>query len=127
MLLAFLSRIPGGMFAPALAVGAGLGADVVQFFPATPASGVLILGMVAFLTGMTQTPITAFVIVMEMTSSHGVLIPLMGAAVIAQAVSRPICPTPLYHALSYSMLRTVQNTLARQDAKDAPPTLPKTG
>lgn len=121
VLLAFLSRIPGGMFAPALAVGAGLGADVAQFFPATPASAVLILGMVAFLTGMTQTPITAFVIVMEMTSSHGVLIPLMGAAVIAQAVSRPICPTPLYHALSYSMLRTVQNTLAREDAKDAPP------
>lgn len=115
ILLAFLSRLPGGMFAPALAVGAGIGVNIALFFPETSQSALLILGMVAFLAGMTQTPITAFVIVMEMTANHNILIPLMAAAVIAHTISRSICPVPIYHALSYATLRHVNATLAEED------------
>ncbi len=106
--LAFLSRIPGGVFAPALAVGAGLGANIALFLPPEQSAAILTLGMVAFLAGMTQTPITSFVIVMEMTANHQMLLPLMATAVIAHGFSRSVSPIPLYHALAYPTLRRVQ-------------------
>ena len=105
ILLAFVSGIPGGLFAPALAVGAGLGADAAPFFPEAQSSAVLALGMVAFLAGVTQSPITAFVIVMEMTANHSLLLPLMCASVISNAFSRSMAPTPLYDAMAFTILR----------------------
>ncbi|MCB1907571.1 MAG: chloride channel protein [Rhodocyclaceae bacterium] len=105
ILLAFVSGIPGGLFAPALAVGAGIGANIAPFFPDVQSSAVLALGMVAFLSGVTQSPITAFVIVMEMTANHSLLLPLMCASVTAHAFSRSLAPTPLYDAMAYTILR----------------------
>jgi chloride channel protein, CIC family len=49
-------------------------------------------------------PITAFVIVTEMTDNHAMVIPLMAAAFIAYASSRWISPEGIYHALSKSFL-----------------------
>ena len=53
---------------------------------------------------MVQTPITSFVIVSEMTQDHAMVIPLMVAALIADAVSRIVCTDGLYHALSKPFL-----------------------
>ncbi|MCB1958319.1 MAG: chloride channel protein, partial [Rhodocyclaceae bacterium] len=61
ILLAFVSGIPGGLFAPALAVGAGVGTNVSMLFPDVQSTAILALGMVAFLAGVTQSPITSFV------------------------------------------------------------------
>lgn len=112
--LAFVSRIPGGMFAPALAVGAGLGSLLGAAFPGLAPNVFLVLGMVGFLSAMTQTPITAFVIVMEMTANHEVLLPLMTTSLIAFAVSRTLVRTPLYHALARDALRAASEHLKRQ-------------
>jgi H+/Cl- antiporter ClcA len=60
---------------------------------------VLVLCAAGFLAAVTQTPITAFVIVMEMVSGYGVIIDLMIVALLASAVSRAICP-PLYRTLA---------------------------
>ena len=114
--LAFLSRIPGGVFAPSLAVGAGLGANIALFLPPEQSAAILTLGMVAFLAAMTQTPITSFVIVMEMTANHQMLIPLMATAVIAHGISRSVSPLPLYQALAYPTLRRVEEDVARERA-----------
>ena len=62
------------------------------------------LGMVGYFTGVVQTPITAFVIVMEMTNSSSMLMPLMATALIAKAVSHLVCPTPIYQALANAYL-----------------------
>lgn len=105
VLLAFLSGIPGGVFAPALAVGAGIGSNIASFMPVEHGSALLALGMVAFLSGMTQSPITSFVLVMEMTANHQFLIPLMAASVIAHGFSKSVAPIPLYDAIAYGMLR----------------------
>ncbi|MDR0633552.1 MAG: chloride channel protein [Azoarcus sp.] len=105
--LAFAARIPGGMFAPALAVGAGLGAIIPALLPEMPPedhAALLVLGMVGFLAAMTQSPITAFVIVMEMTDNHQMLLPLMATAAVAYGISRSVCRTPLYHALAMPAL-----------------------
>ncbi|MDR2208733.1 MAG: chloride channel protein [Azoarcus sp.] len=101
--LAFAARIPGGIFAPALAVGVGMGTIITVFLPDIPAGDqgvILVLGMGGFLAAMTQAPITSFVIVMEMTANHEILLPLMATAVIAHNISKSVCRVPLYHALA---------------------------
>ena len=96
----YLSGIPGGIFAPSLSVGAGLGANLAEYMPYLPATSLVVLGMVGYFTGVVQTPITAFVIVMEMTSNSSMTLPLMATALIAKVMSKLVCPTPIYQALS---------------------------
>jgi H+/Cl- antiporter ClcA len=55
--------------------------------------------MTTYFSGMLQSPLTSFVIVMEMTNSHEILIPLMAAAFLANGTSKLIHPVPLYVAL----------------------------
>jgi len=111
-LVSYASGIPGGIFAPSLAVGAGLGRCVAVLVPAAPAGAVVLLGMVAYFAGVVQAPITAAVIVMEMTDNQAMTIPLMAAAFVAFAVSRSICPQPLYGALAEQYLLRVQGAAA---------------
>jgi len=61
---------------------------------------VVLLGMVAYFSGVVQAPITAAVIVMEMTDNQDMTIPLMAASFLAYGVSRLICRRPLYGALA---------------------------
>ncbi len=96
----YLSGIPGGIFAPALATGAALGADLAPLFAPTPVGAIVLLAMVAYFTGVVQTPITGFVIVMEMTQNQAMLLPLMATAMLAFWTSRLICPHPIYQALA---------------------------
>lgn len=95
-----VSGLPGGIFSPSLSVGAGLGADIAGLFPLVPLSTIALLGMVAYFTGVTQAPITGFVIVMEMTDNSGMLLPLMTTAMIAQFSARLICKEGVYHVLA---------------------------
>lgn len=106
----YLSGIPGGIFAPSLSIGAGLGADLAQLMPSIPFSAVVMLGMVGYFTGVVQTPITAFVIVMEMTASSSLLMPLIATALIAKGISHLVCPTPIYQALAEAYLNKKQVT-----------------
>ncbi|WP_137044267.1 chloride channel protein [Pseudolabrys sp. FHR47] len=109
--LTAVSGIPGGIFAPSLAVGAGIGSDIAQFFHGTPVGPIIILGMVSYFAGVVQAPITAFVIVTEMTDNHAMVVPVMAASVIAYACSRAVCPEGIYHALARGFLR--EETSAR--------------
>lgn len=102
--LSSVCGLPGGIFSPSLSVGAGLGADIAQFFPKGAMGAVVLLGMVSYFTGVVQAPITAFVIVEEMTGNHDMLIPLMAAAWIANGASRLVCHEGVYHALSKRFL-----------------------
>jgi H+/Cl- antiporter ClcA len=103
-IVSYLSGIPGGIMAPTLSAGAGLGANISHFFVSMPAAAVIILGMVAYFAGVTQAPITAFVIVMEMIDNHEMILPLMAASFIANACSRRLCSTPLYYTLAQSFI-----------------------
>ncbi|MCW5689857.1 MAG: chloride channel protein [Pseudolabrys sp.] len=103
--LTAVSGIPGGIFAPSLAVGAGIGSDIAQFFHGAPIAPIMILGMVAYFAGVVQAPITAFVIVTEMTDNHAMVVPVMTASIIAYACSRLVCPEGIYHALARGFVR----------------------
>ena len=104
-LVSYVSGIPGGLFSPSLAVGAGLGANLALLMPYAPAAAVALLGMVAYFAGVVQAPITAFVIVMEMTDNHDMVLPLMATALIATGISRLVCNEPLYRALAKPFVR----------------------
>ena len=97
---AAISGIPGGIFSPSLAVGAGIGSNIASFFHDAPLGAIMLLGMVSYFAGVVQAPITAFVIVTEMTDNHGMVVPLMAAALIAHVISRMICEEGIYHALA---------------------------
>ena len=108
-----VSGIPGGIFSPSLAVGAGLGSDIAQLFPNAPLGAIMLLGMVSYFAGVVQAPITAFVIVTEMSDNHAMVVPLMAAALIAYATSRLVCPEGIYHELAKGFLRGSDKIVAR--------------
>lgn len=98
--LSYLSGVAGGVFSPSLSVGAGLGGLVAPLFTDIPREALLLLGMVSYLSGVIRAPVTAFVIVFEMTSNHVLLIPLMAASFVAVGASKLVCRTPLYKGLA---------------------------
>jgi H+/Cl- antiporter ClcA len=101
-----VSGIPGGLFAPSLSIGAGLGSIASEILPISAGSGTqfALLGMVAYLTGVVQSPITSVLIMMEMTGNNEMALPLLACALLANAVSRYFCPSGIYHALAENFL-----------------------
>src|SRR5450830_698500 len=99
MVGSYLPGIPGGIFAPSLSIGAGFGNLMHMVFDHTSLSMLIALAMVGYLAAVTQSPMTAFVIVMEMINGHALVISLMATALLASRVSRFFTP-PLYEALS---------------------------
>ncbi|MDR3410947.1 MAG: chloride channel protein [Formivibrio sp.] len=95
----FLSGMPGGIFAPCLAIGVGIGVDVHNLFAATNALSIYALCMAGFLAAVTQAPLTSFIIVMEMIDGHEMVISLMAVAMLASLISR-LFGMPLYSALA---------------------------
>lgn len=100
------SGVPGGIFAPALAIGGAVGNDIAQWTGHPQSATLIALGMAGFLAAVTQAPITAFVIVMEMVDGHGLVLSLMACALLASAVSRLIS-TPLYASLAELQLKRI--------------------
>lgn len=100
------SGLPGGIFAPSLATGAGLGAAFARLGLGIAGRDAVVLGMCGYLSGVVQAPLTSAVILMEMTRDPGLVGPLMLAALVARGVSGLITPEPIYHLLARSWRRT---------------------
>ena len=98
--LSTLAGMPGGIFSPSIATGAGLGNILCLLFPRDPSGAVVLLGMIAYFTGVVRAPLTAVIIVMEVTASRGMIIPLFASAVIADASAQLVCKEKLYHGLA---------------------------
>lgn len=115
-----VSGIPGGLFAPSLSAGAGVGADLHLLVPVVPLATMALLGMVGYFSGVVQSPLTAFVIVMEMTDDHDMVLPLIATSLLAYSVSRLICPHPLYHSLAQGFIRQAKaDTPAAETEKES--------
>lgn len=95
-----LSGAPGGIFAPSLSVGAGLGQLVSFFAKGEPSGALVLLGVAAYFTGVVRAPLTAVIIVMEMTADRAMILPLFIAALVADWVSSKVCHAKLYHTLA---------------------------
>lgn len=98
--VSYLSGLPGGIFAPSLSIGAGLGHALTYLLGNPEHAGMLlVLAMAGFLAAATQAPITSFIIVMEMVDGYSKVIALMAVALFASWISRLFCP-PLYMTLA---------------------------
>lgn len=104
-LSAAASGAPGGIFAPSLATGAGLGALFAHIAPWAGGREAVTLGMAGYLAGVVQAPLTSAVILMEMTRDPGLVGPLLLCTLIARRCSEAIAPVPLYHALARAWTR----------------------
>lgn len=94
----YWAGIPGGIFTPALTTGAGIGHHIWALAGEGVDQRVLVLvSMAAFLAAATQAPLTASVVVMEMTGSQPMLFWLLVGSLLASGVSRQFCPQPFYH------------------------------
>ncbi|MEP7186853.1 MAG: chloride channel protein, partial [Rhodanobacter sp.] len=116
--VSYWAGIPGGIFSPALAVGAGLGHNIAYFLPSIPAGTVVLLGMSAYLSGVTGAPLTSAVIAMELTDNQDMVIPIMAACLLARAAASLFCPTPVYKDFAERMVQDFERQQATH-AKDA--------
>lgn len=98
---------PGGIFAPSLSIGAGVGHNVAAFTSPELSAALIAMGMAAFLAAVTQAPLTSFIIVMEMVDGRAMVLSLMAAAMLASLISRMIS-RPLYTTLADFMVRQLQ-------------------
>ncbi len=108
--LAFTSGGAGGIFAPALSSGATIGSAVAGWFQmAAPQTNVMMLaGMVGFLTGITRSPFTSAILVLEMTDRHSIILHLMTAALVASFVSLFISKNSLYGNLKILYMKQLE-------------------
>lgn len=108
----YWNGIAGGIFTPSLTTGAGIGAMLWDISGGMVDQRFLvILCMAAFLAGGTQSPVTASVVVMEMTGAQPVLIWILISSIIASIISRQFSPKPFYH---FAAGRFRQQMQARQ-------------
>lgn len=99
--ICFSVGVPGGMFAPALFIGATIGgamgalADLYAPFPSSPAGAYVLVGMGTFFAGLFRAPMTSIFMVFEVSASYVIILPVMIANTIAFLVSRQVHPGSL--------------------------------
>ncbi len=127
----------GGLFAPSLVVGSATGGCVgyvihlCGFFPETSPIYFALVGMAATVAATTHAPLTAILIVYEVTQSYELILPLMFAAVVSTVVARFVCKESVYtYKLSQLGVRlgamsdlTVLRRLTPSDVRIAKPAL----
>ncbi len=123
-IITFVAGGAGGIFAPSLSAGATIGAFVADYWEMTASNANLLIlaGMVGFLTGVTRTPFTAAILVLEMTDRHSVIFYLMLAAMIANLVALMIDKRSFYDHLKKQYLREL---LADEKVPENDTTQPK--
>jgi len=82
-----------------LSIGAAF-APLLSLLPDVDPQAGALLGMGAYLAGVTRSPLTASVIVLELTHSPDLAIPMLAATLMAAAISGWVSPVSLYHALA---------------------------
>ena len=102
-ILAYTAGAPGGLFAPALVLGSALGylvgiAEVALISSESPYTFAL-AGMGAFFTAVVRVPVTAIIIIFEMTADFNLVLPLMIACAVAYIVAESVSPASLYEHL----------------------------
>lgn len=102
-LITSMSGIAGGVFAPALSAGATLGGFISEFIDPSLRSLLGLTGMIGFLTGVTRTPITSFILVLEMTDRRTAVFAMMLAAVFSSLGTYLVGNKSFYEAIVESI------------------------
>lgn len=121
-LVSFTTGAAGGVFAPSLSAGAAIGSVLSGWLELSPTNTNLIIlaGMVAFLTGVTRTPFTSAILVLEMTDRHGVIFHLMLAAMIAGLAAYLIDKRSFYDHLKTKFVQELEKQPAQKELLSSP-------
>lgn len=108
-LFSFSAGGAGGIFAPSLSAGAAIGGWIAPWFePSRGQFNLLVLaGMTAFLTGVTRTPFTSAILVLEMTDRHSAIFQLMYAAMMGYLIAFAIDRRSYYGRMRDRLLAAV--------------------
>ena len=102
-LVSYGSGAPGGLFHPSLVLGAALGYLVgvgeFQVLGIDNTTTYTLAGMGAFFSAVSKVPITAIVIVFEMTTDFNLVLPLMITSVVAYLLANKLAKGSLYQQL----------------------------
>jgi chloride channel protein, CIC family len=111
--VSYAAGTPGGLFAPMLVLGAQVGFFLGLLsrlaFPDLPIQpeGFAVVGMAAFFTGVVRAPLTGIVLVIEMTASVTMLLPMLAACFVAMVIPTLLRDPPIYDSLRELTLRRV--------------------
>lgn len=100
-IFSFTSGGAGGIFAPGLSAGASIGSTVSGWLELSSSNAnlMILVGMVAFLTGITRAPFTSAILVLEMTDKNSLILHLLLAAIVANFASGLIDRHSIYYHL----------------------------
>ncbi|SMN15518.1 Chloride channel protein [uncultured Candidatus Thioglobus sp.] len=104
-LTSLASTIPGGLFMPSISIGAGIGAEMAQYYSNIDFQIIIMMAMIAYLSAVVRAPLTATFVILEMSTSLGLIIPGLIVALIANWVSKQIFSQPIYEALADNYLK----------------------
>lgn len=105
-LMCFSADTPGGMFAPALFIGAMMGGGLGGFahhvwrLPSAPAEAYMLVGMGAFFAGVFRAPITSIFMIFETSASYVIILPVMIANITSYFVSRRLHQVAFFKMLA---------------------------
>ena len=111
-IISFSTGAAGGIFAPGLSAGASIGAVMAGWFhlPPTSANLIILCGMTGFLTGITRSPFTCSILVLEMTNTHNIIFYIMLTALVANLVSNFISKHSFYDHLKDQYIREIHQS-----------------
>jgi CIC family chloride channel protein len=104
--LSISSGAPGGMFAPALFVGAMVGAAVGtlqhQFFPgaAGPLGAYALVGMGTLFAGFLRAPMTSVFMVLEVSGNYSIILPVIISNAVAYVIGRRFQQTAIFDLIT---------------------------
>ncbi|MGB5006501.1 MAG: chloride channel protein [Ferruginibacter sp.] len=121
-IVSFSTGAAGGIFAPSLSAGASIGSVMAGWFELSgPATNLIILcGMAGFLTGITRSPFTSSILVLEMTNSHNIIFYIMITALSANLVSNFISRHSFYDQLKVKFISEILKTEKQEDIEEKP-------
>ncbi len=110
-IISFPIGAAGGVFAPSLSAGASIGSFLANLFHLSHADTNLMIlcGMTGFLTGITRSPFTSSILVLEMTNSHNVIFYIMLTALFSNLVANLISRHSFYDQLKEDIIQEVQS------------------
>ena len=110
-ILCFTTGSSGGVFAPSLSAGAGIGSMLSGWLhlSAVNTNVVILAGMAGFLTGVTRSPFTSAILVLEMTDRHNLIFHLMLASMVASIVAIIVDRHSLYDHLKVDYIHDLHH------------------
>lgn len=107
----------GGVFAPALSAGASIGAVMAGWLhlSATETNLMVLCGMGGFLTGVTRSPFTSSILVIEMTNSHNIIFYIMLATLLASLIANLMSKHTFYDYLKMQYIDEIHKSEVQQD------------